>query len=84
MRARRERVEHIGRDRRGEFNTQRGPPAQRPLSRAKGQPHGLHRDGRPFTAVETGLLVSASDDEMRATASELAGASERLAQLIMP
>jgi hypothetical protein len=44
----------------------------------------VHRDGRPFTAEETDLLVSATDEDMRAAARELAGAPERLAELFMP
>ena len=44
----------------------------------------VHRDGRPFTAEETGLLGSATGDGLRAAASELAGAPERLAELFMP
>jgi len=44
----------------------------------------VHRDGTPFTAEEADLLASASDDDMRAAASELAAAPERLAELFMP
>ena len=44
----------------------------------------VHRDGRPFTEEETDLLGSATDEDMRAAASELAGAPERLADLLMP
>ena len=44
----------------------------------------VHRDGRAFTAAETDLLVSATDEDMRAAAGELAGAPERLAELFMP
>ena len=44
----------------------------------------VHRDGRPFTTEETDLLVSATDEDMRAAASELAAAPERLAELFMP
>ena len=36
----------------------------------------VHRDGRPFTPEETGLLVSAADEDMRAAARELAAAPE--------
>jgi hypothetical protein len=43
-----------------------------------------HRDGRPFTAEETELISSATDEDMRAAASQLAGAPERLAELIAP
>lgn len=44
----------------------------------------VHRDGRPFTAEETDLLVSATDEDMRAAAGELAATPERLAELFMP
>jgi hypothetical protein len=44
----------------------------------------VHRDGTPFSAEETDLLGSATDDDMRAAASELAAAPERLAELFMP
>jgi hypothetical protein len=44
----------------------------------------VHRDGTPFTTEETDLVTSATDDDMRAAASELAAAPERLAELFMP
>jgi hypothetical protein len=44
----------------------------------------VHRDARPFTDAETELVGSATDEEMRAAASELAGTPERLAELFMP
>lgn len=44
----------------------------------------VHRDARPFTAAEAELVASATDEEMRAAAGELAGAPERLAELFMP
>jgi len=44
----------------------------------------VHRDGRPFTTEETELLVSATDEDMRAAAGELARTPERLAELFMP
>jgi hypothetical protein len=44
----------------------------------------VHRDGRPFSAEETELIGSATDEDMRAAASELAGAPARLAELIAP
>jgi len=44
----------------------------------------VHRDGRPFTAAETELINSATDEDMRAAASELAAAPERLASVLMP
>src|SRR5262245_62149493 len=44
----------------------------------------VHRNGTPFTAQEADLLASATDDDMRAAASELAAVPERLAELFMP
>jgi hypothetical protein len=44
----------------------------------------VHRDGTPFSTEETDLLTSATDEDLRAAASELAAAPERLAELFMP
>lgn len=44
----------------------------------------VHRDARPFSEAEAELVASATDEEMRAAAIELAGAPERLAELFMP
>jgi hypothetical protein len=44
----------------------------------------MHRDGRPFTAAESELISSATDEEMRAAAGELTGTPERLADVLMP
>jgi hypothetical protein len=44
----------------------------------------VHRDARPFTAAEAELIASATDEEMRAAAGELAGTPDRLAELFMP
>jgi len=44
----------------------------------------VHRDASPFTAAEAELIASATDEEMRAAAGQLAGAPERLAELFMP
>ncbi len=44
----------------------------------------VHKDGRPFTAAETALIGTATDEDMRAAARELAAAPERLADLLMP
>jgi hypothetical protein len=44
----------------------------------------VHRDGTPFSTEETDLLTSATDEDMRAAASELAAAPGRLAELFMP
>jgi hypothetical protein len=54
------------------------------VERTGSQQRFVHRDGRPFTEEETGLLDSATDEEMRAAAGELAGAPERLAELFLP
>jgi hypothetical protein len=43
-----------------------------------------HRDGTPFTTEENDLLGSATDDDLRAAASDLAAAPARLAELFMP
>jgi len=44
----------------------------------------VHRNGQPFTAEETELIGSETDDDMRAAASELAATPERLAGVLMP
>ena len=44
----------------------------------------VHQDGRPFTAEETELIISTTDDDMRAAASQLAAAPQRLTELIAP
>jgi hypothetical protein len=44
----------------------------------------VYQDGTRFTIEETDLITSATDDDMRAVASELAAAPERLAELFMP
>jgi hypothetical protein len=44
----------------------------------------VHRDGRPFSEAETELLGSATEEDMRAAARELAGLPERLAELFIP
>ena len=44
----------------------------------------VHRDGRPFTEAETGLVSDATEEDLRAAASELAAAPQRLAELFMP
>jgi hypothetical protein len=44
----------------------------------------VHRDGRPFTAQETELISSATDEDMRAAARQLATVPERLIQLVTP
>jgi hypothetical protein len=44
----------------------------------------VHRDRRPFSAAETELMNSATDEDIRAAASELTAAPERLAGVLMP
>ena len=44
----------------------------------------VHRDGTAFTPAESDLLISATDEDMRAAAGELAGSPERLAELFIP
>jgi hypothetical protein len=44
----------------------------------------VHRDGTPFTTEESDLIGTATDEDMRAAACELAAAPERLAELFMP
>jgi hypothetical protein len=44
----------------------------------------VHRDGRPFTDEEAELVSGATEEDMRAAASELAAAPQRLTELLMP
>jgi hypothetical protein len=44
----------------------------------------VHRDGTPFTAAETELIGSTTDEDMRAAASQMAAAPQRLVELIAP
>lgn len=44
----------------------------------------VHRDGRPFTAEETELIGSTTDEDMRAAASQLAAVPQRLIEMITP
>ena len=44
----------------------------------------VHRDGRSFTATETELIGAATEEDMRAAASELAATSDRLTEVLMP
>ena len=44
----------------------------------------VHRDGRPFTAEETELIGSTTDEDMRAAARQMATVPQRLAELIAP
>jgi hypothetical protein len=54
------------------------------VERTGGRQRFVHRDGRPFTAEETELISSTTDEDMRAAAGQLAGASQRLTELIAP
>jgi hypothetical protein len=54
------------------------------VGRTGGEQRFVHRGGTPFTAEETELLVSATDEDIRAAANELAAAPERLAELFRP
>ena len=44
----------------------------------------VHRDRRPFTAEETELIATATEEDMRAAASELAATPHRLTDVLMP
>jgi hypothetical protein len=44
----------------------------------------VHRDGRPFTAEETELIASTTDEDMRAAARQMATVPQRLAELVAP
>ncbi len=54
------------------------------VDRAGARQRFVHRDGRPFTAEETELIGSTTDEDMRAAASRLAAAPQHLAELIAP
>ncbi len=43
-----------------------------------------HQDGRPFTDEETDLIGSATDEDVRAAASQLAAVPQRMVELLMP
>ena len=44
----------------------------------------VHRDGRPFTAEETELIGSTTDEDMSAAARQLASVPQRLTEMIAP
>jgi hypothetical protein len=44
----------------------------------------VHRDGTPFTAEETELIGSTTDEDMRAAASQLATVPQRLIEMVTP
>jgi hypothetical protein len=54
------------------------------VERTGARQHFVHRDGRPFTAEETELIGSATDEDMRAAARQLAAAPRRLTELLAP
>ncbi len=54
------------------------------VERAGARQQFVHRDGRPFTAEETELIASTTDEDMRAAASQMAAAPQRLIELIAP
>jgi hypothetical protein len=54
------------------------------VERAGARQRFVHRDGRPFTAEETELIGSATDEDLRAAAGQLAAAPQRLTELIAP
>ncbi|HTS97681.1 MAG TPA: hypothetical protein VMI33_13770 [Streptosporangiaceae bacterium] len=54
------------------------------VERAGASQRFVHRDGRPFTAEETELIASTTDEDMRAAASQMAAAPQRLIELITP
>lgn len=54
------------------------------VERAGARQRFVHRDGRPCTAQETELIGSATEEDMRAAAGQLAAAPQRLTELIAP
>jgi hypothetical protein len=54
------------------------------VDRSGGEERFVHRDGRPFTAEETELIGSTTDEDMRAAARQLATVPQRLTELIAP
>jgi hypothetical protein len=54
------------------------------VERAGARQRFPHRDGRPFTAEETELTGSATDEDMCAAAGQLAAAPQRRTELIAP
>ena len=44
----------------------------------------VHRDGRPFTAEETDLIGTTTEEDMRAAARELAATPDRPTEVLMP
>ncbi|HUA27296.1 MAG TPA: hypothetical protein VMC03_00290 [Streptosporangiaceae bacterium] len=54
------------------------------VERDGGRQRFVHRDGRPFTAEETELIASATDEDLRDAARKLAAVPQRLTELIAP
>jgi hypothetical protein len=54
------------------------------VKRNGGDQRFVHRDGRPFTAEEVELIGTATDEDMRAAARQLATVPQRLTELIAP
>jgi hypothetical protein len=54
------------------------------VDRGGGRQWFVHRDRRPFTAEETELIASATDEDIRAAARQLATVPQRLTELIAP
>lgn len=54
------------------------------VERTGGYQRFVHSDGRPFTAEETELIGSTTDEDIRAAAHQLAAAPQRLTELIAP
>jgi hypothetical protein len=54
------------------------------VERAGDRQRFVHRDGRPFSAEETELIGSTTDEDMRAAAGQLATVPQRLIELISP
>jgi hypothetical protein len=54
------------------------------VKRDGGDQRFVHRDGRPFSAEEVELIGTATEDDMRAAARQLATVPQRLTELIAP
>jgi hypothetical protein len=54
------------------------------VKRDGGDQRFVHRDGTPFTADEVELVGSATDEDLRAAARQLATVPQRLTELIAP
>ena len=54
------------------------------LERADARQRFVHRDGRPFTAEDTELIGSTTDEDVGAAASQLAAAPQRFTELAAP